>query len=467
MQKAYVSTGGNGGEELGEGTIAWTHIAQPLQIKWDASNSYLNTQATGWGKDQCLQFRDEAKVDGFSCQDDPAGESLWMHTSGKLVSFGDPTKCLATDSTNEPKLQDCDTVPTGDTWQIPTVSGGYGKLRSVAKSLCLHPVDGQGSRKLQFSACTDTTLMKWKVDIASGNPATKGLCTNRWPKDVSGKPTYSNVPLRRSCFATTGSALGVWSDEPVLESDVAAGFHITPGARLTNHRMGLAPLAGIDTPEICSERCKETPGCRTFNYDPGVKSCELVSQTKASAPSLDFLENATLTTSYYEPKMSTVNTRCESNCLPSQVTRLQYPVMGSKFGDSQGLMPTAIADHFDSILFGGSADANQRAECFAKVDAIVIEVESFCQAAKTTLCAPQATDPSNVDKCDVKKEAVCRRMVVMPTTFFGSAKAAYRTNCGHGSSQDGKVWHSAKLSVDSCGAINGFGSLCGDIESLV
>ena len=69
------------------------------------------------------------------------------------------------------------------------------------------------------------------------------------------------------------------------------------GARLANHRIGIAPLEGIDTAEICSEQCKETLGCRAFNYDQGhratavsvflddvtvvvegVKSCELASQ---------------------------------------------------------------------------------------------------------------------------------------------------------------------------------------------
>jgi len=455
-------------EELGEGAgssnaATWVSVSMPVRLKWDGSDSYLETtDATGWGSDECLMFRDEAKVDNFFCDDDPAGEALWLFNDGKLQSFGDPTNCLVATADGGTAFQGCDQVPAEAKWEVPPQTGGYGKLRSVNMNSCAVPVDGQGARKIQMVSCDDTAVTKWK-----NNELLEGMCTQRWPKDASGKSVYSNVPSRRSCFSTTGREMGKWGHELVLEATAEAGFHTTEGARLLNSRIGADPLTNVADAESCAQKCKDATGCRSFNYDAGVKSCELSTESQATAAPMNFDQgdNATSWT-YYEPKTSTVNTKCESNCLPSQVARLDFPTTGAKFGDSQGLLPTAVSDHFDSSIFGGMSDIEQRAECFAKVDAIVIEVKSYCQAAKTVLCAPQATSPSSKEKCDIKKEAQCRRMVVMPITFFGNDNAAWREKCGHGAAEDGKVWHNARVSLD-CGTINGLGNLCGDVENLL
>lgn len=465
MQKAYEE------EELGEGSgTSFIHVSLPIQIKWDGSDNYLaTTDATGWGSDECLQFRDEAKVDRFFCGDDPAGEALWTHVEGKLQSWGDPTQCLYTDDSEFPKQKSCDTVDASDTWELPGTGGGYGILKSTSKSKCVIPAAGQGPRSIQLVDCTESDITKWKTTQPLLGENGKGLCSTQWSKDANGKPIFSDVPQRRSCFTTTGTALGQWNHEVVLQSDVASGFTTTLASRLLNHRIGEQPLANTADEETCSKECRAAAGCHSFNYNGVTKDCELTAETKATVAPMDFDQSsASADWTHYEPQTTTVNTKCTSGCLPSQTIRIDFPISGAKFGDdSTGLLPSAVASHFDSILFGGDADADAQAVCFSQVDAIVVEVKSFCQAAKTLLCAPDVTSPGTIEKCDVKKEAVCRRMVVMPTTFFGSAKAAYRDACGHGSAEDGKVWHSAKLSVDVCGAINGLNTYCADVENLV
>ena len=199
-----------------------------------------------------------AQVDNFFCDDDPAGEALWLFNDGKLQSFGDPTNCLVATAdggtafqVHEPPpvcnleparrecCQGCDQVPAEAKWevcaceastllavpsdslgrsQVPPQTGGYGKLRSVNMNSCAVPVDGQGARKIQMVSCDDTAVMKWK-----NNELLEGLCTQRWPKDASGKSVYSNVPSRRSCFSTTGREMGKWGHELVLEVQQSRG----------------------------------------------------------------------------------------------------------------------------------------------------------------------------------------------------------------------------------------------------
>merc|ERR1711939_13294 len=115
-----------------------------MQLKWSTSG------------DECLQFRDdETKVDSFFCDDDPAGEALWMLNEGKLQSWGDPSKCLYTDDSDEPKLQDCSGVAALDKWELPVQGGSFNNLRSKAREKCLIPVEGLGPRKVQLVPCKE------------------------------------------------------------------------------------------------------------------------------------------------------------------------------------------------------------------------------------------------------------------------------------------------------------------------
>jgi hypothetical protein len=362
------------GEELGEPKgESWSTLNLPLHLKWDGSNNYLQTtDATGWGSDECLHFRDAAKVDAFFCADDPAGEALWMHAEGKLQSFGDPTQCLSTTTGEHPKLVACTSVAAHDQWEIPRMGAGYGQLKSKAQGKCVLPVQGQGARAVELVDCGEETT-KWKATEPPKSSSGQGMCTMRWPKDAEGKTVYSNVPQRRSCFSTTGTDMGQWSHELVMEADINAGFSIEEG-RLLNHRIGDAPLGGIIDAQQCATKCRDTDSCRAFNYEEGKKECELVSEKREGGAPMDFDQGSTATGwKYHEPKTSTVNTKCIANCLPSQVARIDFPITGAKFEVSAGKIPSAVATHFDSVLFGGLTDLNQRDKCFANVDAIVVE----------------------------------------------------------------------------------------------
>lgn len=469
--------------------------------------------------------------------------------------------CLATDETEELKLQDCSGVAAHDTWEVPRQGGSFNNIKSTSKEKCLVPVEGQGPRKLQLQECTEDTA-KWKNDEAKGGE--RGMCTVRWPVDqVKGETKYGAVPHRRSCFATTGSDIGKWSSEIVVQASIERGFS-QQGGRLDKHSIGTRPLPEVKDPHACSHKCKETVGCRAFNYEQGTKSCDLLSATVSDAAPMDFedggpgchftmagqpsrhnetvpqectddLKTAAVrccsdgdaigstpeecfevsyaeavqkceaagkrlcatqaelektkgtgcdfddkrswtsalpdhepsSWDYYEPKDITVDTKCQSNCLPDQVSRLEYPQTGIKFSDSPGLLPDIVAGRFDAIVFGAAADLEMRAQCYANVDAITIEVQSYCQAAKTTLCRPEDGDPSGKEKCETKKEAACRRLLLLPTTFFSASKAEWRTKCGHMESEDGKVWHEARMALDTCAPVVGLRNFCGSIESLL
>merc|ERR1712216_271455 len=401
------------GSELGEGSgsAIWTNVNLPMQLLWAAT------------KDECLQFKDVAKVDSFVCGDDPAGEALWMLNEGKLQLWGDPSMCLKTDDTDEPKLGTCATVAEHDKWEIPEQGGAYNNLKSSFRKKCLQPSLGVGPRKVQLVDCSLDTA-KWKNDPAQGG---KGLCTLRWLQDADGKILYSQVPQKRSCYVSTGTSVGVWGNEIVLQSELQDAF-TTKAGRLVNRTIGTA-LNQVADALACGKKCREeTEECRAFNYNQGLRACELLSATVEGSPPMQFDQEET-SWSYHAAKLTTVGTKCKSNCLPMQTSRLGYPRTGVKFGDSNGILPHLIAARFDATVFGGVSNADHAA-CHANVDAITIEVETYCQAAKTVLCTPSATDPQDKEKCEIKKDSVCRRMIVMPTTLFSTEKASFRTKCG-------------------------------------
>jgi hypothetical protein len=267
--------------------------------------------------------------------------------------------------------------------------------------------------------------------------------------------------------------VGTWHDEVVLQGEVGDGFNQEDG-RLLNHRIGEMMLS-VDTPKACATRCRDTGACKAFNYHATLHKCELLGEIKGTleaatdangvqvvAP-MDFDQSEEASGwMYYEPKASTVGTKCTSGCLPKQVMRITYPVASVSFTSSIGLLPDTVAAHFDEVVFAGDSQS----ECFNQVDGITLEIETSCQSATTTTCVPDVAEPSK-QKCTLVKESGCRRMTVMPTTFFSSAKTAWRTSCGHGADEDGKVWHGARIALDVCEPINGFSDYCGNLAPLM
>jgi len=420
----------------------WTHVSLPIQLKWSA-------------KSECLQFRKTPKVDAFFCGDDPAGEAAWTLSNGKLQSWGNPNMCLTT-SGSQLELRDC---ASADTWTTPPVGGGFTALK--AKGKCVMPASGNGPRSVKLGSCKSGSS-KWKADRVPGGR--KGVCSVRWKKGADGKAVYSGVPEHRRCFSSTGTDLGVWRSEIVMSSSVAEGFRKFSPARLLNHTR-TEPDATADE-DACAKKCAQKSGCKAFNFNSKSTMCELVRAAKGSVAPMYFDQGSAATDwAYYEPKVSTVNTKCTANCLPRQVQRIDYAGNGVKFGDSGGLLPDVVAGHFDEVVFFGTKDTKTRAECHANVDAITLEIQAYCQAAKTTTCTPDAVD-DNKEKCKVQKETTCRRMTVMPTTFFSNDKAAWRTKCGHNSQEDGKVWHAARIAVDTCSSVGGLANFCGNVEIL-
>eukprot|EP00658_Telonema_sp_P-2_P011838 TRINITY_DN14532_c0_g7_i1.p1 TRINITY_DN14532_c0_g7~~TRINITY_DN14532_c0_g7_i1.p1 ORF type:complete len:109 (-),score=4.94 TRINITY_DN14532_c0_g7_i1:53-379(-) len=84
---------------------------------------------------------------------------------------------------------------------------------------------------------------------------------------------------------------------------------------------------------------------------------------------------------------------------------------------------------------------------------------------KTIQCPPAPADPTK-EKCTEAKEAHCRRMVLLPISYFGPDKKEHREECGHGPHQDTKVWHAARIALD-CVPIVNFNDHCGSIQANI
>lgn len=340
------------------------------------------------------------------------------------------------------------------------MGGAYGMIKSTKQERCLAPDAGTGPRDVKLQDCEDQAI-QWKTDPVDGS---LGTCSSRWATSSEGDQDASGIPLQRVCFHSTGHSLGTWKDDVVfgsLDTPTAAG-------RLTNHVIE-EPTSAEDVAG-CAAECSDAAGCHGFNFKADESMCELVKTTRAEAAAGDLVEADGWT--FYEPEVITHGTNCVQACLPSTTTRLQFPQTGGKFGDSQ-LLPSEPALKFDDIVFPVPADtpdhpgsSTVHQECMAEADGITIEVSSYCEAAKTLSCSPDSSDPTK-EKCQEAKEAHCRRMVLLPITYFGAEKADKREKCGHGPQQDTKVWHGARISVDGCQSIINFNDHCGSIQASI
>jgi len=435
---------------FGSPDAGWVHVEPPVQLMWSADNG-------------CLHLKSNPKVDSFFCHDDPAGEAVWVISGNQVRQWGDQSQCLATeDGSDQVQLVECTSVSADDGWEVPQVGSAYGAIKSIKQGRCLAPDDGSGPRDVKLQDCA-TETMNWKVDQVDGR---MGTCAVRWPTNAQGSQVTSGIPSHRVCFKSTGTSLGRWVD------DVVFGSFETPAAtgRLTTNLLGHGSSAA--DAEACALQCSDTGGCRGFNFNSKESSCELLKSSIADAADGD-LDVAATDWAVFQPQVVTAGTNCVEACLPSTSTRLKYPQTGGKFGDSAGdLLPSAAARLFDEVLFPaptsdvGDGGSTVQQECMAEADAITVEVTSYCEAAKTVQCTPDPSDQTK-EKCKDTKEAHCRRMVLLPITYFGPDNADKREKCGHGSQQDTKVWHAARIAVDECTSVVNFKDFCGSAQANI
>eukprot|EP00658_Telonema_sp_P-2_P011836 TRINITY_DN14532_c0_g4_i3.p1 TRINITY_DN14532_c0_g4~~TRINITY_DN14532_c0_g4_i3.p1 ORF type:complete len:297 (+),score=74.66 TRINITY_DN14532_c0_g4_i3:231-1121(+) len=236
----------------GSAETGWAHVAIPAQFRWS---------------EQCLQLRTEAKVDEFSCNEDPGAEAVWINEGEQMRQWGDQSMCLATEeNSDQVRLQTCAEMGKDDGWSVPSTGGALGEIKSLKQDKCLVPSTGSGARPVRLGSC-GTAAMKWKRDALDGK---LGTCAQRWPVTVGGKVDQTGVPMRRVCYHSTGSSLGQWQDH-VMFADLDQHEH--PGRMIDNQ---LKQPTSAETQQACADMCTDTPGCHGFNYNVGEASCERV-----------------------------------------------------------------------------------------------------------------------------------------------------------------------------------------------
>eukprot|EP00656_Telonema_subtile_P046371 TRINITY_DN5279_c0_g1_i4.p1 TRINITY_DN5279_c0_g1~~TRINITY_DN5279_c0_g1_i4.p1 ORF type:complete len:396 (-),score=97.08 TRINITY_DN5279_c0_g1_i4:17-1204(-) len=365
----------------------------------------------------------------------------------------------------QPQLRVCAEMNKDDGWSVPLAGAAHGQIKSIKQDKCLVPGTGTGPRSVKLGPCT-TDVMKWRADAVDGRA---GTCALRWPVTASKDVDQSGVPSSRVCYHSTGRSMGTWRDSVMFGSLDA---HKTAG-RLINNLVADAPSSTTDV-QACAALCSDTAGCHSFNFHAAESSCELLQPaTLADAPKADFSSEAD-GWAFYTADIVTVGTSCAQACLPQTVSRLQFPQVGGKFEDSSpDLLPLVAANRFDQVLFpepekdkpeDGASSVHE--ECMAEVDGVTIEVTSSCEAAKSVQCAPDPADGSK-ETCAEAKEAHCRRMVLLPITYFGPEKAQFRAKCGHGVNEDTKVWHAARIALDDCSTIVNFNDHCGSVQANI